>query len=121
MGVSQTDLNQFGFASGSPPQYYISPIGIYSIVFSAAQFGSSTALTVDSDTGLSANIKLKSGTSAITFPVTQGMGFVTAIYQKADVQIQSGFSFLSLTFVKKLATTPAVYKYRVALQDGKNW
>jgi endo-1,3(4)-beta-glucanase len=121
MGVSQADIDQFGYASGTPAQYYISPIGVYSIIFSAAQFGSSTALTVDSDTAFSANINLKSGTSAVTFPVTQGMGFVTAIYQKADVRLQSSVTFLSLTFVKKMATTPAIYKYRIALNDGKIW
>lgn len=122
MGISQTDIDQFGYAPGNAPvQYYISPTGVYSIIFSAAQFGSSTTLTVDSDNAFSANVNLKSGSSSITFPVTQGMGFVTAIYKSADVRLQSSVAFLSLTFVKKLATTPAIYKYRLALQDGKTW
>lgn len=99
--------------------------GIESIVISAASLGASTTLTTDSITAFSVNVNLASSAGAspaITFPLVQGMGFVTGIY-KTGVEtpiLQSNIFFKSLL---KVSSSPkaGVTKYRITLFDGTNW
>ncbi|KAK5097025.1 endo-1,3-beta glucanase [Lithohypha guttulata] len=128
MGVSHVDENQKVYGPnnaripGSPASYYINPLGIQSIILSAAELGSSTVLTTDSLDHLTGNVNLSPVLGAppkITFPLAQGMAFVTAMYTSAQAEVQSGVFIRSVVFVGQVRA--GAYKYRVTLEDGKLW
>lgn len=126
MSIQHIDANQRVFgpdASANPAQYFINPIGIQSIVLSATELGSSTTLSMDTITAFSANVNLspKSGDApAITFPLVQGMGFVTGIYSGATPILQTGVFFRTIT-KSNTSPKPGVTKYSILLEDGKTW
>ena len=128
MCISHIDADQRAYGPrqttipGSPVQYFINPIGIQSMIVSAAEFGSSTVLTTDTLQAFSANINLqpKAGsTSKLTIPLVQGMGFVTGIYNTLRPVIQSSVFFR--TVVSAGSPKAGVFKYRITLEDGKSW
>lgn len=103
--------------------YFINPIGIQSMVISAKELGKSTVVTTDSMTQFSARINLakdKNSAPAISFPVVQGMTYVTAQYNGAIPIIQSGVYFKTMTRVTKDPKTN-VAKYNFVLEDGTTW
>ena len=107
---------------GSPVSYFINPLGIQSIILSAAELGSSTVLTTDTleSTSVNANLQPQAGSSSsIVFPLVQGMGFITGIYTNLQPAIQSSVFFN--TVVSAGSPTAGVFKYQVTLEDGKNW
>jgi endo-1,3(4)-beta-glucanase len=107
---------------GSPASYFINPIGIQSIVMSASELRSSTVLTSDSLQAFSANIHLRpaSGSaSSITFPVVQGMGFVSGLYADLQPAIQSSVFFRNVFSAG--SPRQGIFKYRITLEDGKVW
>lgn len=107
---------------GDPASYFINPIGIQSIILSAAELTSATVLTSNTLLDLSANIRLqpsKASKSSITFPVVQGMGFVSAVYSNLQPSIQSSVFFRSV--VTMPSPKPGTFKYRITLEDGKIW
>jgi len=80
------------------------------------------SLTTDTLAAFSANANLvPSGTStpAITFPLLQGMGFITAIYNGATPYIDSTVLFSTVTPLTSPAT--GVTKYKLLLDDGNTW
>lgn len=80
------------------------------------------SLTTDTLTAFSANANLvPSGatTPAITFPMVQGMGFVTAIYNGATPFIDTSVFFNTITPIASPAA--GVTKYRLLLDDGNTW
>lgn len=103
--------------------YYLNPVGIQSMVISAQELGSSTILTTDQLTAYSAIVQLRATSAAapaVQFPLVQGQGFITAIYNGATPLIQTGVFFKTVT----KATTAAkagVDKYKFQLQDGTTW
>lgn len=126
MAISHIDDNQRVFGPDStenPAQYFINPIGIQSLVLSAAELGASTSISMDTITAFSTNVNLlpsPGAEPAITFPLVQGMGFITGIYNGGTPILQTGVFFLSVT----KATTnpkPGVTKYTILLEDGKTW
>jgi len=127
MSISHVDADQRAYGPpntsipGSPVQYFINPLGIQSIILSAAELGSSTVLTSDSLKAFSANIHLQpqaGASGSITFPLVQGMAFVTSCYNRLQPVIQSGVIFRS---VVAAGTVRNMFKYRIVLEDGKNW
>ncbi|KAE8444064.1 hypothetical protein EG329_000932 [Mollisiaceae sp. DMI_Dod_QoI] len=126
MSIQHIDASQRVFGpnpSANPAQYFINPIGIQSVVLSATELGASTTLSMDSLTAFSANVNLlpnPGAAPAITFPLAQGMGFVTGIFNGATPLLQTGVFFRSIT----KATTgpkPGVTKFSIQLEDGKIW
>lgn len=126
MAVSHIDANQitygptnaYGFAN-----YFINPVGIQSLVLSAQELGSSTALTTSNITDMSVVAQLRPSSSAspaIEFPLTQGAGFVTAVYHGTTPVIQTGVFFRNVTHVST-HPRPGVTKYVIQLNDGKTW
>lgn len=108
--------------SGSPASYFINPLGIQSIILSCAELGADTVLTTDTLEHMSGNANLSPTLGAppkITFPMVQGMAYVTAIYTAAQPEVQSGVFIRSVVFVGQLNT--GAYKYRLTLEDGKLW
>lgn len=126
MAVSHIDSDQLALGpvnSYGAVNYLINPIGIQSFVLSAAELGTSTALTTTNITDMSAVVQLRSAAGAapaIEFPLVQGAGFVTAIYNGVTPMIQSGVFFLSVTKVST-QPRPGVTKYKIVLNDGKTW
>ena len=128
MAVSHIDANQRANGPpntalpGAPIQYFINPIGIQSIILSAVELGPFTTLTTSNLTAFSANAILSpqaGSSSTITFPLVQGMGFVTGIYNNLMPAIQSSVFFQSVTQIASLRF--GVFKYRIVLEDNKNW
>jgi len=128
MAVSHTDANQRSDGPpnpalpGSPVHYFINPIGIQSIILSAIELGSPTVLTTNNMNAFSVNAVLSpqvGSASSITFPLVQGMGFVTGIYKNLMPAIQSSVFFRTVTQVGN--PRAGVFKYRATLEDGKSW
>ncbi|KAJ4424881.1 endo-1,3-beta glucanase [Gnomoniopsis sp. IMI 355080] len=126
MAVSHIDADKLALGpinAYGAVDYFINPVGIQSLVLSAAELGSSTNLTTANITDMSAVVQLRpapSETPAIEFPLTQGAGFVTGIYHGVTPVIQSGVFFLTVTKVDTQPRT-GVTKYSLALNDGTTW
>jgi endo-1,3(4)-beta-glucanase len=126
MSIQHIDANQRVYGpdpSANPVEYFINPIGIQSIVLSATELGGSTTISMDTLTAFSINVNLLPSVGAapaITFPLVQGMGFVTGVYNGVTPTIQSGVFFRSVT--QSMTTQkPGVTKYTILLEDGKTW
>lgn len=128
MAVSHIDADQRADGPqdtalpGAPIRYLINPIGIQSVILSAVELGPSTVLTTSNLKAFSANAVLapqRGSSSNITFPLVQGMGFVTSIYNSLMPAIQSSVFFRTVTQVA--SPRVGVFKYRIILEDNKNW
>lgn len=128
MAVSHIDDSQKVYGPnndkipGSPASYYINPLGVQSLIMSAAELTSSTVLTTDSLSDMSGNANLSpsQGTSSrITFPLVQGMAFVTAVYNSLQPEIQTGVFYQSVEALGQPKS--GVYKYKLTLKDSKVW
>lgn len=129
IAVSHIERNQLVTGAKDPSldagdvAYFVAPIGLQSLVLSAAELQSGTTLTTDTLTGFSVNVNLvPSGASSpiVTFPMVQGMAFVTGVYNNAQPIIQSGLGIVNVTYVGQVVQG-TVYKYRVALNNGFTW
>ncbi|KAL8630810.1 hypothetical protein Q9189_003479 [Teloschistes chrysophthalmus] len=128
MTISHLDANQRVFGPpnsdvpGNPAKYFINPLAIQSIILSAAELGSSTVLTMDSLQAFSVNANLlpyPGSLSKITFPLLQGMAFVTGVYSKLQPVIQSSVLFRSVSSAAN--SSIGIFKYVIVLEDGKQW
>lgn len=126
LAVSHIEASQFAFGptqANGASQYFINPIGIQSLILSAAELGSGTTLTTAQATEFSVLAQLRSSGAAaptIQFPLVQGSAFITAQYNGATPVLQSGIFFASVTKVNVQPRT-GVTKYKITLNDGKNW
>ncbi|KAI0408289.1 glycoside hydrolase family 81 protein [Xylaria palmicola] len=127
MAISHTEASQRVYGEVQPEtgaaKYFLNPIGIQSLCLSAIELGSNTALTTDSLNAHSANVNLHLDSKAkplMTFPLVQGMGFVTAVYNGGTPVIETGVFFKTVTKSTK-GPHPGVTKYTVYLEDGKIW
>lgn len=127
MAISHVEANQRADGPpnfeihGHPVKYFFNPIGIQSIILSARELGSSTVLTSRDLQAFSAYADLHPqaySSARITFPIVQGMGFVTGIYENLQPAIQSSVFFRKVVAAGSCA---GVYKYRITLEDGKCW
>ena len=103
--------------------YYINPVGIESMIFSATELGNHTAVSIDSITAFSARVHLSRDSHsppAISFPLVQGMSYVTAEYNGSTPLIQSGVFFKTVTKVTR-DPKPDVAKFTFTLEDGSTW
>lgn len=127
MAISHTEADQLAFGENEPEtnaaRYFANPVGIHSLSLSAAEFGPSTALTTDNPSSQSVNVNLHLNASAdpmITFPLVQGMGFVTAVYKGGTPLIETGVFFKTVTRSLK-GPKQGMTKYTFYLEDGKIW
>lgn len=123
LSVSHIERSQLAYGSGDPASNFINPIGIQSLILSANELSNGTNLTTDSLDAFSVNVNLLPAAGqppAITFPLVQGMGFVTGIYSGATPRIESSVAFLSVTYVGSVASG-STYKYQANLGDGTTW
>ncbi|KAF7597074.1 hypothetical protein BBP40_010548 [Aspergillus hancockii] len=128
MAISHIEANMLALGPtnakipGNPVSYYINPIGIQSIILSATELGTGTILTTENPLPFSANAVLQpqeGSSQRITFPVVQGMAFVTAVYSNLQPVIQSSVFFKEV--VSAGSPRPGIYKYTVSLADGTEW
>lgn len=112
--------------NNNPPQYFFSPIGIKSIVLGAAQFNDSQSfyLKFGNLEHMSMDIQLHLNEQQfVRFPVIQGMGFVTAVYQDLSPLVTSAVGFRSLQYINSitLSNNDIVTKYHAVLADNTEW
>ncbi|KAI9702663.1 MAG: hypothetical protein M1820_006047 [Bogoriella megaspora] len=123
LGVAHIESSQYSYPSGTPPEYFACPLGIESLIFSAAELGSTTVLTTDSLTAFSANVNLAPNQGQdpiISFPLVQGMGFATGIYNDATPWLQSTVYINTLKYIGPISGG-GIYKWQLALKDDTNW
>ena len=104
--------------------FFAAPVGIQSLVISAAELSTGTALTTDTLEAFSVNVNLVApgGTlPTISFPLLQGMGFVTAKYNSGTPLIQSGVGIQNVTYAGGVINGGYTFKYRILLTDGFTW
>jgi endo-1,3(4)-beta-glucanase len=93
------------------------------VILSASELGESTSITADSLEAFSANVNFAPHVGAppiITFPLLQGMGFITGVYKNCTPLIQSSVFFRDLIPLG-LINDGATSKFRILLEDGKTW
>jgi len=123
LSISHVEASQVVFGDGDPAPYYVNPIGIQYVVLSAEELGTSTVLSTDSLAEFSINVNLAETEGAepkLTFPIVQGMGFVTAVYNGATPLLQSGVYFQTLQYDGS-GSENSVFKYTLTLDDGTVW
>jgi endo-1,3(4)-beta-glucanase len=123
MVVSHVEREQFAFDDAhEPPQYFIGPVGIQHIVMSASELGENTVLSTEGLKAFSVNANFAPDAASeplISFPLVQGMGFVSGVYRNCTPQLKSGVLFRTLKYVDRL--NGITYKYQVQLEDGSQW
>lgn len=103
--------------------FFANPIGVQTLIISAAEVSTGTTLTTDTLEAFSVNVNLLAAgasTPTLTFPLVQGMGFVTGLYNDGTPLLQSGIGIENLTYVGSVIDG-ATYKYRALLSDGYSW
>jgi endo-1,3(4)-beta-glucanase len=125
MVVSHTEASQRVFGPKVPgaASYYFNPVGIQSLILSATELGNQTTVSTSDVTAFSARVHLsKDSTSrpAISFPLVQGMPYITAEYGQTTPLIQTGVFFKT---VKKFnpGPKPNLSKFAIELEDGSTW
>jgi endo-1,3(4)-beta-glucanase len=125
MSISHVDRDRTSYGSGSPARFFINPTGIESIIMSAVELDASTQLLTRNLGAFSINAHLSPGSTiipVISFPIVQGMGFITASYVNARPIISSGVFFQSLVLpLDQPSKSAGIYKYRLSLEDGTMW
>lgn len=122
LSVSHIERSQLAYGSGDPASYFINPIGIQSLILSASELSTTTNLTTDTHAAFSVNVNLVPAAGkapVVTFPLVQGMGFVTAVYTNGTPQIQSSVAFLNVTYIGTIPT--GSFKYQATLGDSTIW
>ncbi|PNP42146.1 hypothetical protein TGAMA5MH_05827 [Trichoderma gamsii] len=126
MACSHTEASQRVFGKekfNGASSYYLNPVGIHSLVISAKELGKETALSIDSMTAFSARVHLSKDSEsepAISFPLIQGMAYITALYNGATPVIQTGVFFKTMTRVTRNLKSD-LSKFTFDLEDGTTW
>ncbi|KAJ5763696.1 hypothetical protein N7533_002377 [Penicillium manginii] len=128
VGVSHLEAKVLAFGPknhklpGDPVEYYINPVGLQHVVLSATELDASSVLDVEEPKAFSAHAVLKrsaGSAQSITFPVVQGMGYITGIYNRLQPLIESGVFFRKV--VSAGSPKPGIFKYQVDLEDDTHW
>ncbi|KAF5093681.1 hypothetical protein D0Z03_002322 [Geotrichum reessii] len=127
MAVSHTHKEQFVFGPNPdqrPAQFYFSPVGIQSIVFSATEFDSgNVALGIEDSSDLSVKAILTSQDEGVngklTLPLVQGMGMVTGVYDGLRAKIVSQVGIANVESVS--SPRPNLLKYILTLFNNVKW
>ncbi|KAJ6273192.1 Utp14-domain-containing protein [Bipolaris maydis] len=123
MCVSHIEETDLVFEPGEPANSYVNPPHKQHIVLTAVELDARTTLTTDTHLPFSVNINLGSRSiphePKITFPVVQGMSFVTAGYRDATPMLHTGRrGFVDMTGPILLGRT---VKYRLNDKNGHRW
>lgn len=126
LSISHTDREDFIYGPGDPVESFEDTFFRQSLGLAAKELGNGTVLTTDSLTAESVNVNLAPSRSAqplVSFPLVQGMGFVTGIYHGASVLIQTQQQFSNITELGLVfqGASAAVYGWSVSLDDESIW
>ncbi|TLD09995.1 hypothetical protein PgNI_06667 [Pyricularia grisea] len=126
LSVSHTDRSHFIYGQGSPVQSFEDPPFRQSIALSAQELQNGTILTTDGLTAFSVNVHLapsKKAKPVVSFPLVQGMAFVTGVYNRSRVLIQSESGFVGIQCIQIYSDGlgAAVYGWSVRIGDGTHW
>ncbi|KAK1448261.1 glycosyl hydrolase family 81 [Colletotrichum cuscutae] len=126
LSISHTDRRNFIYGPGEPVQSFEDPFFDQSIALSARELQNGTVLTTDTLKAFSANVNLatrKGAKPIVSFPVVQGMAFVTGVYNDATVLIQSQKHFSNITDLRLSSNGlgATVYGWDARLGDGSSW
>lgn len=106
--------------NANPVQFYFSPAGIQSIVFSAAEFDPHTSIQLNKMTKFACNLSLCAANGgSINFSLVQGMGFVSGVYQRLLPVLNSSVGFAQFTVCGSIQQDVA--KYAAHLFNGSTW
>lgn len=131
-GLAISHIEPSQWATGPPDPlvdagewaFYANPVGIESLALSAAELSNDTTLTTDTLEAFSVNVNLATSTAAdtpvLTFPLLQGMAFVTSVYNSGTPLVQSGIGISNLTYAGAVIDN-TTYKYRAILQNQVTW
>lgn len=126
MACSHTEASQRVFGKekfNGASSFYLNPVGIHSLVLSAKELGKETTLSIDSMTAFSARVHLSiddESPPAISFPLVQGMAYITAQYSGVTPVIQTGVYFKTMTRVTRNLKSDLT-KFTFNLEDGSTW
>jgi endo-1,3(4)-beta-glucanase len=125
MAISHIEPRQwvFGPQKYGAASYYINPVGIQYLAISAKELGRDTALTTANQTAFSARVELapnRQTLPVVSFPLVQGMAFVTALFHGGTPLLQSGVFFKTVTRVNGDPKRD-VAKFNVVLEDNSVW
>jgi endo-1,3(4)-beta-glucanase len=126
MACSHTEASQRVFGKekfNGASSFYLNPVGIHSLVISAKELGKETTLSIDSMTAFSARVHLSrddESSPAISFPLVQGMAYITAQYSGVTPVIQTGVYFKTMTRVTRNLKSDLA-KFTFNLEDGSTW
>lgn len=121
LALNHTDANQRVFGPDpqqNPAQYFFNPPKIKLWVFSAEGLGSTTPLSIANISKFSANTRFEVGSGTVDFPIVQGMGFATAIYNGAApvIVLQVGVHHWD-----EVGRVGNMIKYRAVLFNQVTW
>ncbi|KAH6632996.1 endo-1,3(4)-beta-glucanase 1 precursor [Boeremia exigua] len=122
MNVGCVEEGDVEYGPGEPPKVFSCPRK-QCLVLSAAELGALTRLSTDSHLPFSVNINLGldggEGGLRVSFPVVQGMAFVTAGYRGATPTVQTGGR--GFVEVNKPVMMGRVAKYKAKDFGGRDW
>lgn len=126
LSISHTDREDFIYGPGNPVESFEDTFFRQSLSLSAKELSNGTVLTTDSLTAESVHINLSPSRSAqplISFPLVQGMAFVTGIYNGASVLVQTQQEFSNITDLGAVFQSSAanVYGWSLSLKDDSTW
>lgn len=107
---------------GNPIKFYANPVGIRSLVLGAEELQGETTLRVANADAFSAEAIMRpssDGEDSITFPLLQGMAFVTGIYKNLTPHIRTGIFYKEV--VPADSPTEGVFKYKASMESGATW
>lgn len=138
LAISHTEPEQWAKAPGVPPKdagewaFFGAPVGIQSIILSASELAVNNNSTSDQKTpgltlqdlewgSVKANLFAPGWqTPTISFPLLQGMAFVTGEYHWAKPLIQSSVGIRSIQYDGPMEGN-LTYKYTATLHNNVNW
>lgn len=128
LAVYHIQDNQKVYGPGNPSEYYLNPIGIKSIVFSATEFTNKDTLKLSMNNlkQFSADLKFSNTGNSNEFfssSIVQGMGFVTAVYENLTFELNSIVGFKSFEQIP-LSTEYSFFrlkKYKIVLFNDVVW
>ncbi|ODV96666.1 hypothetical protein PACTADRAFT_39792 [Pachysolen tannophilus NRRL Y-2460] len=128
LGISHTTYSDYVFTyddDSTTASSYSNPLDVESLVLSADSFDSSVTLDLTEMEHMSVLATLSessSTTNFIDFPLVQGMGFVTGVYNGGLTPIiNSAVGFSVITQEESDALASGILKYRATLYNEVDW
>ncbi|EPY51546.1 endo-1,3-beta-glucanase Eng2 [Schizosaccharomyces cryophilus OY26] len=123
LGISHTEASQYAYGpdpSKTPCEFYINPLGLFSLIISANEFSNGNKLSASNPRHFSVLVTLEPSFLSdgnITIPIVTGSAFISAIYKNLTPVFNSSIMVKSLD----KSDYSGGSKYKVTLEDNKVW